>query len=197
MKPSTPNPEANPFFARKSRWQAEYAILREIALASGLDESIKWMHPTYSLDGKNVFLIHGFKDYCALLFMKGSLLSDTKQLLIQQTENVQARRQLRFTSVQQIIDETSDIIAYISNAIDIEKAGIEPELKETADFYMPEELQDKLAEMPELQEAFERLTPGRQRGYLLYFAAAKQSKTRSARIEANIERILEGFGLND
>lgn len=185
------------FFARKSKWQAEYAKLRELCLASGLDESIKWMHPTYSLSDKNIVLIHGFKEYCALLFMKGSLLNDPKQLLIQQTENVQVRRQLRFTSVQQITDLSIDIERFIANAIEVELSGIEPEMKQTADFYMPDEFQEKLDELPELQEAFEALTPGRQRGYLLYFAAAKQSKTRTARVEANIDRILDGLGLND
>jgi uncharacterized protein YdeI (YjbR/CyaY-like superfamily) len=188
---------ADSFFARKSKWQAEYAKLRELCLASGLDESIKWMHPTYSLNDKNIVLIHGFKEYCALLFMKGSLLSDPKQLLIQQTENVQVRRQLRFTSVQQITDLSIDIERFIANAIEVELSGIEPEMKQTADFYMPDEFQEKLDELPELQEAFEALTPGRQRGYLLYFAAAKQSKTRTARVEANIDRILDGLGLND
>ncbi len=185
------------FFARKSKWQAEYAKLREFCLASGLDESTKWMHPTYSLNDKNIVLIHGFKEYCALLFMKGSLLNDPKQLLIQQTENVQVRRQLRFTSVQQITDLSIDIERFIANAIEVELSGIEPEMKQTADFYMPDEFQEKLDELPELQEAFEALTPGRQRGYLLYFAGAKQSKTRTARVEANIDRILDGLGLND
>lgn len=185
------------FFARKGKWQAEYAKLREFCLASGLEESIKWMHPTYSLNDKNVVLIHGFKEYCALLFMKGSLLNDPKNLLIQQTENVQVRRQLRFTDVRQITDLSLDIERFIANAIEVELSGIEPEMKETADFYMPDEFQEKLDEMPELQEAFESLTPGRQRGYLLYFAAAKQSKTRAARVEANIDRILDGLGLND
>lgn len=185
------------FFARKSKWQAEYAKLRQLCLASGLDESIKWMHPTYSLDGKNVVLIHGFKEYCALLFMKGSLLNDPKQLLIQQTENVQVRRQLRFTSVQQIEELFLDIERFIANAIEVELSGIEPEMKQTADFYMPDEFREKLDELPELQEAFEALTPGRQRGYLLYFAGAKQSKTRQERVEKNIDRILDGLGLND
>jgi len=188
---------ADEFFARKSKWQAEYKLLREIALASGLEESIKWMHPTYSLDGKNVVLIHGFKEFCALLFIKGSLLNDPKNLLIQQTENVQVRRQLRFTSVRQVADQAVDISDYITNAIEVEKSGIEPEFKDTEDFYMPDEFQDKLDEMPELQEAFHKLTPGRQRGYLLFFTGAKQSKTRTARVEANIDRILDGHGLND
>jgi len=191
------NPKADLYIARLDAWQAELAKLREIALSSPLAEDFKWGHPCYTLDGRNVVLIHGFKDYCALLFMKGALMKDPAGVLIQQTENVQSGRQIRFTSLGQIAGMENMIKAYLHDAIEVEKAGLQIEKKTTADFEVPEEFQVRLASHPILKTAFEALTPGRQRGYLLHFAAAKQSKTREARIEKHLPRILEGKGLDD
>ncbi|ANE45820.1 hypothetical protein SY83_05355 [Paenibacillus swuensis] len=185
------------FMNKAKQWKAEFEELREIALACELTEDIKWMHPCYTLDNKNIVLIHGFKDYCALLFHKGALLKDPHGLLIQQTENVQAARQLRFTNVQEIIEKEPIITAYILEAIEIEKSGVEVEYKESKDFKIPEELQTKFEEMPALKEAFEALTPGRQRAYILNISDAKQSKTRAARVEKYTQQILDGKGLND
>ena len=164
---------------------------------SGLTEELKWGHPCYTLKGKNVFLIHGFKDYCALLFMKGALLKDDQGILVQQTKNVQAARQIRFTSVKEIGKLERVVKNYIDEAIEVEKAGLKVEMKKTPAFDMPEEFKDKLQAMPLLKKAFAALTPGRQRGYLLHFASAKQAKTRQARIDKNIHRILEGMGIDD
>lgn len=172
-------------------------LLREICLDCGLTEEFKWMHPCYTFQGKNVVLIHGFKEYCALLFHKGVLLKDTHNILIQQTENVQAARQLRFTSLQEIIDLKPTIKAYIFEAIEVEKAGLEVTLKKTSEFNMPDELKEALDNNPDLKAAFHSLTPGRQRGYLLYFSQAKQSATRANRVEKYIPKILQGKGLND
>jgi len=191
------NPKADTYIAKLDAWRAELAKLREIAFSSPLAEDFKWGHPCYTLDGKNVVLIHGFKDYCALLFMKGALMRDPAGILIQQTENVQSGRQIRFTSLGQIAGMENVIKAYLQDAIEIEKAGLQVEKKTTADFEMPEEFQARLAGHPTLKSAFEALTPGRQRGYLLHFAGAKQSKTREARIEKHLPRILEGKGLDD
>jgi len=191
------NPQADAYIARLDRWQAELAKLREIALSCPLSEDFKWGHPCYSLDGKNVVLIHGFRDYCALLFMKGALMKDPAGILVQQTENVQSGRQIRFTSLDQIAGMENVLKAYIHDAIEVEKAGLTIEKKTTADFAVVEEFQAKLAELPALKAAFEALTPGRQRGYLLHFASAKQSKTREARIEKHMPRILDGKGLDD
>ncbi len=191
------NPEVDFFFERPGKWQEEYKKLRSIILDCGLSEEYKWMHPCYSLDGKNIVLIHGFKDYCALLFMKGALMKDPKGILIQQTENVQAGRQVRFTKIQDVYQLESTLKKYILEAIDIERAGLKVELKETVEFDTPEEFIDKLEGVPGLQEAFEKLTPGRQRGYLLFFSSPKQAKTREARIEKSIPQILRGKGLND
>jgi uncharacterized protein YdeI (YjbR/CyaY-like superfamily) len=191
------NPKVDEFLNKAKTWKAEYEALRNIVLDSGLTEEFKWMHPCYTLKNKNIVLIHGFKEYCALLFHKGALLKDTKGILIQQTENVQAARQIRFTNVQQIIEMESDLKAYIKQAIEVEKAGLEVEFKKNNDFDMPEELQAKFNELPALKLAFEALTPGRQRAYIYYFSQAKQAKTRVSRIEKYTQQILDGKGLND
>ena len=185
------------FLKRAKQWQDEMIFLRNIVLECDLDEDYKWMHPCYSFNGNNVVLIHEFKDYCALLFHKGVLLSDPEKILVQQTQNVQSARQIRFTNLEQIIVMKSILKAYIKEAIEVERSGVKVEMKETSEFDMPEEFQKALNEMPELKTAFEALTPGRQRGYLLYFSAAKQSKTRTIRIEKYIPQILDGKGLND
>ncbi|SHF70255.1 Uncharacterized conserved protein YdeI, YjbR/CyaY-like superfamily, DUF1801 family [Arenibacter palladensis] len=185
------------FLDRAKKWKPEMTLLREICLDCGLTEEFKWMHPCYTFQGKNVVLIHGFKEYCALLFHKGVLLKDTHNILIQQTENVQAARQLRFTSLQEIIDLKPTIKAYIFEAIEVEKAGLEVTLKKTSEFNMPDELKEALDNNPDLKAAFHSLTPGRQRGYLLYFSQAKQSATRANRVEKYIPKILQGKGLND
>lgn len=191
------NPKVDFFFEKPSQWQEEYNLLRSLALDCDLTEELKWGKPCYTLNNSNVVLIHGFKEYCALLFHKGALLNDEQNLLIQQTENVQAARQLRFTHYDQIHDMQDDIKAYIKDAIRVEKAGMKVEMKKTAEYEMPEELQKKLNADSELEEAFYSLTPGRQRGYLLYFSQAKQAKTRIARIEKYIPHILAGKGFND
>lgn len=191
------NPKVDGFLRKAKTWKEEFEKLREIVLDCGLTEDFKWMHPCYTLEDKNIVLIHGFKEYCALLFHKGALLKDVHGILIQQTENVQAARQLRFTNVQQIMDMEATIKAYIYEAIEVEKSGQTVEYKKTAEYNMPEEFQQKLDELPALKEAFEALTPGRQRAYLYYFAQAKQSKTRVARIEKYIQPILEGKGIDD
>lgn len=191
------NPKADFFFEKEKRWQTEVEKLRLICLDAGLEEEVKWGCPCYTLEGKNIVLIHTFKAYCALLFFKGALLTDPEGILIQQTENVQVGRQMRFTGTHEIIDRQSIIKAYIVEAIDIERKGLKIEMKKTADFTMPEEFQYHLDHFTALKTAFEALTPGRQRGYLLHFAQAKQSKTREARIEKYIPKILEGKGLDD
>lgn len=191
------NPKVDFFFNKADKWQGEFEKLRAIVLDCGLTEKLKWGQPCYTLEDSNIVLMHGFKEYCALLFMKGSLLQDPNSILIQQTENVQAARQIRFTNVQQIIELEPILKSYILAAIDVEKAGLEVELKKTEDFPMPEEFIDTLEQVPGLQDAFEALTPGRQRAYLLHFSAPKQSKTRASRIEKCIQQILDGKGLND
>ncbi|MCB9168982.1 MAG: YdeI/OmpD-associated family protein [Flavobacteriales bacterium] len=191
------NPKVDWFFEKPSPWQAAYALLRGIALDSGLTEELKWGHPCYTLKGKNVFLIHGFKDYCALLFHKGALLKDDHGILVQQTENVQSARQVRFTGVQEIRKLAPVLRSYIQEAIAVEKAGIKVALKKTSEFAMPEEFARKLKELPALQKAFQALTPGRQRGYLLHFSSAKRPETREARIAKHLERIMQGKGLED
>ena len=191
------NPEINWFFDKTTKWQEAYSILREIALETELTEELKWGCPCYTLNKNNVFLIHGFKDYCALLFMQGALMKDPKKLLIQQTENVQSARQIRFKSVTEIIKSKATIKAYIKEAIAISKSGVKVELKKTTEYKIPEEFQNVLNEMPDLKKAFQALTPGRQRGYLLYFSAPKQTKTRDSRIEKCIPQILDGKGLED
>lgn len=191
------NPKVDFFFEKESPWQTAYHKLRSIVLDCGLAENLKWGVPCYTYKKNNIVLIHGFKGYCALLFHKGALLKDTNNILIQQTENVQAARQLRFTSITGINELEAVIKAYIYEAIEVEKAGLEVAYKKTSEFNMSVEFQNKLDQLPELKTAFETLTAGRQRGYLLYFSGAKQSKTRKTRIEKNIPRIMEGKGLND
>lgn len=178
-------------------WTEETILLREICLECGLEEDFKWMHPCYTFQGKNIVLIHGFKDYCALLFHKGALLNDANHLLIQQTENVQSARQIRFKNKQEIIDLKAVIKIYIFEAIEVEKAGLEVKLKKTSEYEVLLELEEALKNNPELETAFYNLTPGRQRGYLIYFSEAKQAKTRISRIEKSTPKILEGQGLND
>lgn len=191
------NPKVDWFFEKEGKWQESYELLRDIVLSTKLEEELKWGCPCYTLDGSNVVLIHGFKDYCALLFMQGALLKDEKKVLVQQTANVQAARQLRFTGADEIRKGAKWIKAYVKEAIGNEESGLRVELKKTDEFAMPEAFSQVLSEMPDVKVAFEKLTPGRQRGYLLHFAAAKQAKTREARIEKNIPRILAGKGLED
>ena len=191
------NPKVDSFMGREKRWREEFEALRTILLDCPLVEELKWGQPCYTFQDKNVVLMHGFKEYCALLFHKGALLKDPENILIQQTENVQSARQIRFSTVKEIVEMKAIIKDYVMEAIEVEEAGLEVELKDTEEFDVPEEFQTKLGEMPDLQEAFEALTPGRQRGYLLYFAGAKQSKTRMARVEKYIPKIFDGKGLND
>ena len=171
--------------------------LRTIVLDCGLTEELKWGNPCYTFQESNIVLIHGFKEYCALLFFKGALLNDANGILIQQTENVQAARQIRFTNVQEIVEMETTLKTYIYEAIEVEKAGLKVKLKKTAEFKIPEEFQNKLDKNPALKTAFEALTPGRQRAYLLYFSQPKQSKTRESRVEKYMQQILNGKGLND
>ncbi len=191
------NPKVDLFLSQAKQWRAEFAALRAVALDCGLTEEFKWMHPCYTLEDRNVVLIHGFKKYCALLFVKGALLKDPKGILIQQTANVQAARQIRFTQVREIVKLEPTIKAYVKEAMAVEKAGLEVKYKKTSEFTIPDEFQKKLREIPALKTAFEALTPGRQRGYLLHFSSPKQSKTREARIEKCIPLIFDGMGLND
>src|ERR1700753_3517620 len=191
------NPKVDFFFENDSSWQKEYKVLRKIVLDCGLEEKLKWGQPCYALNESNVVLIHGFKEYCALLFFKGALLKDPKGILIQQTENVQATRQLRFTKVQEIVKLEKVIKAYIYEAIEIEKAGLKVKLKKTSEFKMPEEFEKVLNKKPALKKAFYALTPGRQRGGLLHFSKPKQAKTREDRIKKAMPDILAGKGLND
>jgi uncharacterized protein YdeI (YjbR/CyaY-like superfamily) len=191
------NSKVDDFLARETKWREEFTKLRQIILDCGLTEELKWGQPCYALDGKNVVLIHGFKEYCAILFIKGALLKDAKGILIQQTENVQAGRQIRFAAVGEIAKLEKTLKAYIKEAIELERSGAKVELKKTADYAMPEELGARLARDSALLAAFEALTPGRQRGYIYYFSQAKQAKTREARIEKCIPRILDGLGFDD
>ncbi|WP_088072522.1 YdeI/OmpD-associated family protein [Gottfriedia luciferensis] len=197
MTNSILNPKVDAFLSRAKKWQEEFEKLRMIILECQLTEEFKWMHPCYTFENKNIVLIHGFKEYCAILFHKGSLLKDKNGILIQQTENVQAARQIRFTDVQQIIEMEETIKEYIKEAIEVEKAGLKVDFKESKEYTIPEEFQNKLDEFPNLKAAFEALTPGRQRAYLLYFSAPKQSKTRESRVEKYMGQILDGKGLND
>jgi uncharacterized protein YdeI (YjbR/CyaY-like superfamily) len=191
------NPKVDAFISRAEKWQTEFEKLRTIVLDCGLEEELKWGVPCYTLENRNIVLIHGFKEYCALLFVNGALLKDPEGILIQQTERVQAARQVRFTNLQEIVELEPTLKAYIYEAIEVEKAGLKVEHKKTTEFTIPEEFQRKLDEIPALKTAFEALTPGRQRAYLLYFAAPKQSKTRESRVEKYIPQILDGKGLND
>jgi uncharacterized protein YdeI (YjbR/CyaY-like superfamily) len=194
---NTMNSKVDFFFNKAKQWQEEYEKLRMIALDCGLTEELKWGCPCYSLDKQNIVLIHGFKEYCALLFFKGALLNDANSILIQQTKDVQSARQMRFTNILEIVDLEPVVKAYIYEAIEVEKAGLKVVLKTTADFTVPAEFQGKLDRIPALKAAFEALTPGRQRGYLFYFSQPKQSKTREARVEKYIPQILDGKGLDD
>jgi uncharacterized protein YdeI (YjbR/CyaY-like superfamily) len=192
-----PNPKVDFYFSKNNKWQKELKKLRTIILDCQLTEELKWGVPCYTFQENNILLVHVFKEYCAILFVKGVLLKDPKGVLIQQTKNVQAARQIRFTNVQEIVEMESVLKAYIHEAIEVEKSGLKVKLKKTAEFNMPREFQKKLDEMPALKEAFEALTPGRQRAYLLYFSAPKQPKTREARVEKYIDVIMDGMGLND
>jgi uncharacterized protein YdeI (YjbR/CyaY-like superfamily) len=191
------NPKVDWFFHKDTKWQQEFQKLRTLVLACGLTEELKWGVPCYTFQTKNIVLIHGFKNYCALLFHKGVLLSDSQNILIQQTKHVQATRQLRFVNLQEILDIEATIRTYIFEAIEVEKAGLEVEMKKTAEFEMPDEFKKALDANSNLKKAFLNLTPGRQRGYLLHFSQAKQSKTRESRIEKCKEKILNGEGLTD
>ena len=191
------NPKVDKYINRVDKWKEEVTKLREIILDCGLTEDLKWGVPCYAYEASNIVLIHDFKEYCAILFFKGALLSDTKGILIQQTKNVQAARQVRFTNLKEIGKLEHVIKAYIYEAIEIEKSGQKVPLKKTAEFEMPEELEKKLNKNAALKKAFNALTPGRQRGYILFFAAAKQPKTRESRIEKYTKQILSGKGLND
>jgi uncharacterized protein YdeI (YjbR/CyaY-like superfamily) len=191
------NPKVDWFFTKAKQWQEEFEKLRKIILDCGLIEELKWGCPCYTFEKRNIVLMHGFKEYCALLFFKGALLKDPKRILIQQTENVQAARQIRFTSIREIVKLQPVLKAYIKEAIEVERAGVKVPLKKTNEFNVAEEFQSRLDKNPALKKAFKALTPGRQRGYLLYFSAPKQSKTRESRIEKHIPQILIGKGLND
>jgi uncharacterized protein YdeI (YjbR/CyaY-like superfamily) len=191
------NPKVAFFFDEAEKWQEEYEELRRIVLDCNLTEELKWGCPCYTLGGNNIVLIHGFKEYCALLFFKGALLDDTNGILIQQSENVQSARQIRFTDAEQIKNLERVIKAHIYEAIEVERAGLKVTLKTTKDYDVPKEFQLKLDEMPALKSAFETLTPGRQKAYLFHFSQAKQSKTRTARVEKYIPKILEGKGIDD
>lgn len=192
-----PNPKVNFFFTKAEAWQKEFEKLRTIILDCGLAEELKWGHPCYAFESSNIVIIQGFKEYCAILFTKGALLKDPKGILVQQTENVQAARQVRFTKLQEIVKLEKTLKAYIKEAIEAEKAGLQVTYKKTSEFKVADEFQKKLDEDSALRSAFEKLTPGRQRGYLLYFSGAKQSQTRTARIEKCIPLIFDGIGLND
>lgn len=191
------NPKVDFFFDKAKTWQKEFEKLRTIVLECGLDEELKWGQACYTFQEKNIVLIHGFKEYCALLFFKGALLADSYGMLVQQTKNVQVTRQIRFTDVKEIVKKKTILKAYIYEAIEVEKAGLKVKLKKTAEFDMPEEFQMKLNKNAELKTAFNALTPGRQRAYLLYFSAPKQPKTRESRIDKYTKAILNGKGLNE
>src|SRR6266699_2947233 len=191
------NPKVDWFFTKATEWQEEFEKLRNVCLDCGLTEELKWGCPCYTFEKRNIVLIHGFKEYCALLFFKGALLNDANGILIQQTENVQAARQIRFTNVREIVKMKPILKAYIYEAIEVEKAGLKVNFKKTTEFKVPEEFQNKLDEIPALKTAFDALTPGRQKGYLLYFSGAKQSKTRESRVEKCMPQILDGKGLDD
>jgi uncharacterized protein YdeI (YjbR/CyaY-like superfamily) len=191
------NPKVDFFFTKAKKWREEFEKLRMIVLDCGLTEELKWGVPCYTFQEKNTVLIHGFKEYCAILFVKGALLKDAKGVLIQQTENVQSARQIRFTNVREIVKMGTILKAYIKEAIDVEKSGLKVDFKKTSEFKIPVELQNKLDENLALNEAFYALTPGRQRAYIFYFSQPKLSRTREARVEKCMDLILDGMGLND
>jgi uncharacterized protein YdeI (YjbR/CyaY-like superfamily) len=191
------NPKVDEFLSKTERWRAEFEKLRMIALDCGLTEELKWRAPCYTFQNSNVVIIQGFKGYCALLFFKGALLKDPKGILKAPGEHVQAGRQIRFTNVREIVEMEPTVKAYIYEAIEVEKAGLKVAFKETTEFEIPDELESKFDENPALKAAFDTLTPGRQRAYILYFSAPKQSKTRESRVEKCTQQILDGKGLND
>jgi uncharacterized protein YdeI (YjbR/CyaY-like superfamily) len=191
------SPKVDAFLAREDKWRAAFVKLRAIILATGLEEDLKWGQPCYATGGKNVVLMHGFKEYCALLFHKGVLLKDPKGVLIQQTKNVQAARQIRFTSADEVTKLAKVVKAYVNEAIAIERAGLKVPMKKTADFDVPEELEAALAANAKLKKAFAALTPGRQRGYIFHVSQPKLAKTRAERVKKNVPRILRGLGLDD
>jgi uncharacterized protein YdeI (YjbR/CyaY-like superfamily) len=197
MSSAEMNPKVDFYFAKANNWHEEIEKLRKIILDCGLAEELKWGTPCYTFQNANIVLIHVFKEYCAMLFFKGALLNDPNGILIQQTKNVQSARQVRFTGVKEITTQKAILKAYIFEAIELEKTGVKLKLKKTAEFTMPEEFQNRLNKNTALKKAFGALTPGRQRGYLLHFAAPKQSKTREARIDKCVPEILQGKGLND
>ena len=197
MSQSQRNPKVDAFFGRTEHWLKEFEALREIILDCPVTEDLKWGWPCYSHEGTNVVLMHGFKDYCALLFMKGALMKDPEGVLIQQTENVQSARQIRFTGVGEIVRLGAALRVYVRDAIELTKAGAKVQRKTTSDYPVPDELRDRMDDDPDLRAAFEALTPGRQRGYLVHFNSAKQSATRAARIEKCLPKILVGKGLLD
>ena len=191
------NPEVDFYFDKEKKWQKEIEQLRTIILDCGLTEELKWGCPCYTFQESNIVLIHVFKEYCALLFFKGALLNDANGILIQQTKNVQAARQIRFTNIQEIVKMEKILKAYIYEAIEVERAGLKVKLKKTSDFKIPDEFQNKLNKNAALKKAFNALTPGRQRAYIFYFSQPKQAKTRESRIEKYTQQILDGKGLND
>jgi uncharacterized protein YdeI (YjbR/CyaY-like superfamily) len=191
------NPKVDWYFEKNTKWQKEIEKMRAIALDCGLTEELKWGCPCYQYDNTNIVLIHVFKEYCAFLFFKGALLNDPEGILVQQTENVQSARQIRFTNVKEIQKMERTIKAYIYEAIEVERAGLKVKMKKTKEFAMPEEFKNKIEKSPALKKAFESLTPGRQRGYLLYFSSAKQAKTREERVKKYTKQILAGKGLED
>ena len=191
------NPKVDGFFSKAKKWKEEFEKLRTIILDCGLTEELKWGCPCYALENSNIVLIHGFKEYCALLLFKGALLKDANGILIQQTENVQSARQIRFTNVREIAKMQTILKAYVQEAMEVEKSGLRVKLKKTSEFKVPEEFQNKLDELPALKTAFDALTPGRQRRYLFYFSQPKQSKTRESRVEKCMRQILKGKGLDD
>lgn len=197
MTTSVTNPKVDWFFDKDTQWKKEYEKLRMIILECGLTEELKWGCPCYQFEGRNIVLIHGFKEYCALLFFKGALLADPEGILIHQTENVQSARQVRFTSAKQIVKMERILKTYVYEAIEVERAGLQVKLKKTSDFKMPEEFQNRLNKSAALKKAFNELTPGRQRAYLFYFSQAKQAKTRESRIDKYVKHILSGKGLDD
>lgn len=191
------NPKVDWFFAKETKWQKEYEKLRTIILDCGLMEELKWGCPCYTFENTNVVLIHGFKDYCALLFFKGALLNDPDDILIQQTKNVQSARQIRFTNLREIVTTEKTLKAYVYEALEVERVGLKVKLKKTSDFKVPEEFQKKLNKSVALKKAFDALTPGRQRAYIFHFSQPKLSRTREARVEKYTKQILAGKGLND
>ena len=191
------NPKVDWFFNKGTKWQKEYEKLRTIILDCGLNEELKWGCPCYTFEKRNIVLIHGFKEYCALLFFKGALLNDTNGILIQQTENVQSARQIRLTTIREIVNMEKNLKAYVYEAIEVERAGLKVKLKKTSEYKIPEEFQKKLNKSSALKIAFDALTPGRQRAYIFYFSQPKLSKTREARVEKYMKQILSGKGLDD